>query len=97
MFANAYSAEPVHYVAATVGPDSFFAIGCQTDVLGVPGKCELYELFMDEYFNRMFLQTSILNHHTFLFSFCAVLPVPIVFPLHNVADSAGSSGQVRII
>ena len=59
-------------------------------IRGAPGKCELYEILMDEYFNIFYLQTSILNHHTFLFSFCAVLPVPIVFPPHNVTDSAGT-------
>ena len=59
-------------------------------LLGAPGKCELYEIFMDQYFHMIYLQTSILNHYTFLFSFCAVLPVPIVFPLHNVPDSPGT-------
>ena len=35
VFANAYSAKPVPYVAATVGPDLFFAIGCPSDVLRI--------------------------------------------------------------
>ena len=52
---------------------------------GAPGKCELYELFMNEYFSIIYLQTSILNHHTFPFS-SAVLPVPIVIPLPAVTD-----------
>ena len=58
--------------------------------MGAPGKCELYELFMSEYFNMIFLQTSILNHHTFLVSSSAVLPVTMVFPLHTVTDSPGT-------
>ena len=35
VFANAYSAEAVPYVAATVGPDSFFAIEYPTNVLRI--------------------------------------------------------------
>jgi hypothetical protein len=31
VFENAYSAEPVPYVAAIVGPNLFFAIKCPTD------------------------------------------------------------------
>ena len=67
--------------------DSVYAVTCRSrewTILrlipqGAPGKCEIHELFMDEYFNMIYLQTSILNHHTFLFLFVQSYQSPSYF------------------
>jgi hypothetical protein len=59
-------------------------------VPGSSGKVRIMRIIHELIFNMIYLQSSILNHHTFQFSSSAALPVPVVFPLHTVTDCAGT-------